>query len=59
MKAALPPFTQVTSALPLQVYTVCCEALRDCPSCAPALDVLAQFYEVGQGTRVCLPVLVR
>ncbi|KXZ48757.1 hypothetical protein GPECTOR_25g341 [Gonium pectorale] len=28
-----------------EVHTLCCEALADCPSCAPAHDVLAQYYE--------------
>ncbi|EFJ42298.1 hypothetical protein VOLCADRAFT_107343 [Volvox carteri f. nagariensis] len=28
-----------------EVYTICTEALLDCPSCAPAYDVLAQYYE--------------
>jgi hypothetical protein len=28
----------------LQVHIICREALADCPSCAPALDTLAQYY---------------
>jgi hypothetical protein len=27
-----------------QVHIICREALEDCPSCAPALDTLAQYY---------------
>lgn len=27
-----------------EVYTICAEALADCPSCVPAVDTLAQVY---------------
>lgn len=27
-----------------RVWTICCGALEDCPSCPPALDTLARFY---------------
>lgn len=29
---------------PEQVFTICKEALSDCPSCKPALDTLVEFY---------------
>ncbi len=28
----------------LQVYSICCQAIADCPCCPSALDTLAQYY---------------
>lgn len=45
--AALEPWASQSRPLSThpEVYTICTEALMDCPSCAPAYDVLAQYYE--------------
>ncbi|KAG2444439.1 hypothetical protein HXX76_001192 [Chlamydomonas incerta] len=45
--AVLEPWAGSPHALSrcAEVHTLCCEALNDCPSCGPAYDVLAQFYE--------------
>ncbi|GIL49286.1 hypothetical protein Vafri_5417 [Volvox africanus] len=45
--ATLEPWSSQPHALSchFDVYTICTEALLDCPSCAPAYDVLSQYYE--------------
>ncbi|GLC46141.1 hypothetical protein PLESTB_001194500 [Pleodorina starrii] len=45
--ATLEPWASQPHALSFvpEVYTVCTEAILDCPSCGPAYDVLSQYYE--------------